>query len=140
MRNAAVVMVAAVMGFGACVPGEPSGPGEASLTIENAVVPAMEADGSPWDADGSAPDVYAEVLLNGDEVFSTSHVSSFTPHWAEDAGVVVSNGDTLRVLLWDADDSDGDYIMQCDIPVVVGLDASTGGCGADGATVTVSFH
>jgi hypothetical protein len=62
--------------------------------------------GSGWDSDGSAPDPYVEVSVNGSLVCSTNYKSdTYYPYWGVTCNqtLTLSQSDTLLVVVWDDD-------------------------------------
>ena len=82
-------------------------PVSASITSSN--------NGSSWDADGSAPDVYVAMQCPGSSATSTPEVESYNPTWTTGgcttkASQLLSNPWTFQ--LWDSDVSSDDTITS----------------------------
>ncbi len=75
------------------------------LAFESATIPETTRDGRRWDAvGGSAPDPFAKLFLDGEEILRTPVQSNtLTPTWPDSfkGNYRVPKGSVLRVELWD---------------------------------------
>jgi hypothetical protein len=90
-----------------------------AITIKSAVVPSVTAGGGPWDGDGSPPDPYVEVYVDGVLKCFTSYKEATTsPVWNEVCqDVVLSPANSIKILI-----GDYDWVQNDTIEVVTWTD------------------
>jgi Cys-rich repeat protein len=76
------------------------------LTIKSGTAPSATASGGAWDIDGSLPDPYLNVYVNGSLVCYTAPVSNTTtPTWNAtcNTALKLTSSDTLKFVMMDDD-------------------------------------
>ena len=124
-----------------CMSNEPEGGGDINVfgrawtfTVVSASISTTKADGTPWDADGSAPDPFAKMYLDGVLVGTTPELEdTFTPTWSyAPAPIVIEAGSDLSLDLIDSDVLDDDVIFSgCDVALTSNV-AAAGGAACTG--------
>jgi hypothetical protein len=74
------------------------------LSIESARITPTDSRGDSWDGDGSAPDPYVTVKMDGSEVLKTQvKDNTLTPAWGESVTLLLNNSTRVQVSLFDDD-------------------------------------
>ena len=77
-----------------------------TLKVLSAELPQAKPSGLPWDDDGTGPDPFVRVFVNGREIWTSPVIENSThPTWNATlpANVVVSHNTPLRIEVWDHD-------------------------------------
>lgn len=109
------------------------------ITIVSASVPTTDPLGESWDIGGGAPDLFAQIDINGSVVAQTSVANDvFSTTWNQHYDHFLVSGDTLTTWLWDEDVSDDDYIHGCGGPALTTAQLRNGifECTQNGATLS----
>ncbi|HKP60935.1 MAG TPA: PDZ domain-containing protein [Polyangiales bacterium] len=88
---------------------EPSGMW--AVRLIGADLPAFKGAGLPWDSDGTPPDPYLKLLVNGRVVWeSPVQEDTFHPQWnvTLPRNVYMGSNSTFRLELWDRDSGSSD--------------------------------
>ena len=74
------------------------------LTVESARLSDRDSAGDPWDGDGSGPDPYVVVAVDGQTLLRTQErADTFAPAWNESVAFVLNRDTQVQLTLWDAD-------------------------------------
>jgi len=82
-----------------------------SIRVVDAVLPEVKGIGLPWDDDGSAPDPFVRLLIDGRVVWeSPVQVNTRRPQWnlTLPRNIYISSQQTFRLELWDDDTASKD--------------------------------
>lgn len=74
------------------------------LTVSSATAPTMKPDGSPWDGDGTAPDLRVDIGARGRVILATSVATNTYSAEFADEGVRIDPTESLRFVLYDVDE------------------------------------
>ncbi|MDB4955943.1 MAG: hypothetical protein JWO36_3512 [Myxococcales bacterium] len=115
-----------------------------AITVGHADVAAREPNGTLWDTDGSAPDPYAQLYVDGNVILTTQDVSnSFTADWTDQVTRRIDRGASIELWVWDSDPLGmGDLIAKCGQGTSIQADELRAGeltCSIDGSIVSVFF-
>lgn len=112
------------------------------ITIADAAIPPTKPDGSAWDPDGSAPDPFAVLSLDGRALGTTTVVhDSLLPVWRQTtAPTVVPAGGLLRVDVIDKDAVSDDGVLTCTWELTADLlHAGFARCAGEIGGVVITF-
>jgi len=74
------------------------------LSPLSARISPTDSNGDTWDGDGSPPDPFIVVLVDGTAVLTTQTVqNSLTPTWTESAVININNNTRVVIQMWDED-------------------------------------
>lgn len=115
---------------------------EFAITVGHAEISPREPDGTLWDTDGSAPDPYAQLFIDGALVLTTQNVSdAYTVDWTDQVSRRIDRGTALELRVWDSDPIGmGDLIAKCGEGASVSADELHAGeltCSVDGSLVSI---
>jgi hypothetical protein len=116
------------------------------VAVTRAEVPPRTRGGQPWDEIGGAPDPYAIVFINGEELLRTTTQSdSYEPTWPESPkkNYTIPKDATLKVELWNDNPINAQPICVQSVRRVRREAAETGEIDLycdGGARVTVEFR
>jgi hypothetical protein len=88
------------------------------LRIASAHVPAARPNGNPWDEDGSAPDPYVVLSVEGEKLLQSTPVGDdVTPTWKRGphGNYQIADGAKVRLEVIDDDGLGGDTIAAADV-------------------------
>ena len=111
------------------------------FAVQSATINPTKPDGSAWETDGSAPDPFARVTLNGAEVLSTHTLANtFTPEWGDTSvGTDVNPGMSVLVDVIDSDPAgDEPIISGCVIALTEDLPGRSATCSGAAGSVSVN--
>lgn len=72
---------------------------------------ASASTGVEWDAFGGAPDLFVVVYSAGDKCATSTKDDNFYPYWNESCSMIIEDGGTLEVEMWDEDTSSHDIVL-----------------------------
>ncbi|MFK7990843.1 MAG: MopE-related protein [Sandaracinaceae bacterium] len=106
--------------------------GSYAIFVDSGTLPTLNPEGEPWDADLSAPDPYVRVLVSGVALGVTPSVlNSLTPAWGTSFVASLSDGQIVRLEVFDADLLLDDAAFPCQITIDAdALDARAFTCTA----------
>lgn len=110
-----------------------------TFTIESATITPTKADGTDWDGDGSPPDPFVKVMLDGTLIGTTPELEDTrTPTWNYSTNpVVIHAGQTLSLAAFDSDVLANDSIgAGCPIALDAAF-VNAGGATCTGSQVTI---
>jgi hypothetical protein len=113
-----------------------------AITVGHAEVAPREPNGTVWDTDGSAPDPYAELFVDGNLILTTRDISdSYTADWTDQVTRRIDRGTTIELSVWDSDPFVmGDLIAKCGQGASIAADELRAGqltCMVDGSLVSI---
>lgn len=92
------------------------------IVLEKAIIPRQTRDGRKWDAvGGAAPDPFAKVLVNGEEIIKTPiENNTLHPTWPDQvrANYQVEHGARVQLELWDSNPIHNDPICRKSIEFI----------------------
>lgn len=103
------------------------------------VRPPATNNGAQWDPDGSAPDPYVQIIVDGQTIDTTPiEQDTFSASWPGPFQLPLAAGDTLQLHAFDSDLTVDDSIANCASPVDVAMLRDRG--FACGAANTIAFQ
>jgi hypothetical protein len=108
------------------------------IAAADANINATRSDGSPWDADGTAPDPAAVVTLNGVEIYRTDAIEdTLVPMWTNSSnGFRAERAKDLTIDVFDGRDT---IIPSCAIEMNDELVEKTSAtCTSDAGSVSLT--
>ncbi len=83
------------------------------LTAVTADIPSAQSNGASWDFDNSGPDAYSQIYLDGKFFGATPTIDdSYDPTWDFSfPPVVIEEGSSVSIDLFDSDDFDDDEVF-----------------------------
>lgn len=112
-----------------------------TFTVESATITATKSDGTAWDGDGSPPDPFVKVMLNGGLIATTPELEDTrTPSWDFATNpVVIQAGDSLSLAIFDGDVLSDDTIgTGCPITLDAAF-VNAGGATCTGPQATIQI-
>lgn len=92
------------------------------LAFDKAIIPRQTRDGRKWDSvGGDAPDPFAKLLVNGEEVLRTpTESNTLHPTWPDQvrANYRVEHGAKVVVELWDSNPINNDPICRTNVEFI----------------------
>jgi hypothetical protein len=113
------------------------------LTIDSLQVAERNPAGEFWDSDGSPPDPYVQVVLDGNLVGNTDQRSdTLSAVYGQTFTFTVNSGSTLELTGLDADVLVGspDVIMSCSFSPLTAAKLNSGDVGCTDARSTLRAH